>query len=125
MISGALMTFAPLEVMFLLDVFTAAIGISILFFFVKVPFAKKEPPEGQKGISYFHDLKEGLKYLKKQRYILQLCIFMALFLILAVPAALLAPLQVTRDFGAEVWHLTAVEMTFSIGMLLGGLLIGV
>ncbi|GHU65921.1 MFS transporter [Spirochaetia bacterium] len=130
MISGALMTFAPLEVMFLLDVVTAAIGIGILFFFVKAPsLAKKEQPElsveGQKGIPYFHDLKEGLTYIKKHGYILRLCIFMALFMILAAPSALLTPLQVTRKFGAEVWHLTAIEMTFSIGMLLGGLLIGV
>ncbi|GHV15763.1 MFS transporter [Spirochaetia bacterium] len=130
MISGALMAFAPLEVMFLLDVVTAAVGIGILFFFVKVPsLAKKEQAEisaeGQRGISYFHDLKEGLTYIKKHGYILQLCIFMALFMILAAPSAMLTPLQVTRKFGAEVWYLTAIEMTFSIGMLLGGLLIGV
>jgi DHA3 family macrolide efflux protein-like MFS transporter len=130
MIAGALMTFAPLEMLFLLDVVTAAIGISILFFFVKVPLlAKKEPAElpaeGQKGLSYFHDLKEGLKYIKKHGYILQMCIFMGLFMLLATPSALLTPLQVTRDFGNEVWHLTAIEITFSIGMMLGGLLIGV
>jgi DHA3 family macrolide efflux protein-like MFS transporter len=129
MISGALMTFAPLEMMFLFDVITAAIGISILFFFVKAPpLAKKalqEQPDGQKGISYFHDLKEGLNYIKKHGYILSLCIFMDLFLILAAPSALLTPLQVTRKYGDAVWHLSAIEMTFSIGMLLGGLLISV
>ncbi|GHT15425.1 hypothetical protein AGMMS4956_15340 [Bacteroidia bacterium] len=125
MISGALMAFASLEMMFLLDVVTAAIGISILFFFVKAPsLAKKEQPEGQKGISYFHDLKEGLRYIKKHGYILRLCIFMALFMILAAPSAMLTPLQVTRNFGTEVGYLTAIEMTFSIGMMLGGLLIG-
>lgn len=122
MISGALMTFAPLELMFLLDVVTAAIGIGILFFFVKAPSnVKKE----QAKLSYFHDLKEGLTYIKNHGYILRLCVFMALFMILSAPSALLTPLQVTRKFGAEVWHLTAIEMTFSIGMLLGGLLIGV
>ncbi|GAP73050.1 efflux transporter protein [Candidatus Symbiothrix dinenymphae] len=126
MISGALMAFASLEMMFLLDVVTAAIGIGILFFFVKAPsLAKREQPAGQKGISYFHDLKEGLRYIKKHGYILRLCIFMALFMILAAPSAMLTPLQVTRKFGAEVWHLTAIEITFSIGMLLGGLLIGI
>jgi DHA3 family macrolide efflux protein-like MFS transporter len=125
MVSGALMTFAPLEVMFLFDVVTAAIGIGILFFFVKAPPpAKAERAEGKKGASYFHDLKEGLKYMRKHGYILHLCIFMALFLILAAPSALLTPLQVTRDFGTEVWRLTALEMTFSIGMMLGGILIG-
>jgi DHA3 family macrolide efflux protein-like MFS transporter len=49
---------------------------------------------------------------------------MGLFMLLATPSAMLTPLQVTRDFGTEVWHLTAIEMTFSIGMMLGGLLIG-
>jgi DHA3 family macrolide efflux protein-like MFS transporter len=81
MVSGVLMTFAPLEVMFLLDVVTVAVGIGILFFSVKAPpSAKKEQPEEQKGMSYFHDLKEGLKYMRKHGYILHLCIFMALFL---------------------------------------------
>ncbi|GMO62184.1 MAG: MFS transporter [Treponemataceae bacterium] len=122
MLSGALMTFAPLEAMFLLDVVSAAIGIGILLFFVKAPsIVKKDAAK----LSYFHDLKEGLAYIKKHGYILRLCIFMALFMILASPSAMLTPLQVTRKFGAEVWHLTAIEMTFSIGMLLGGLLIGV
>jgi DHA3 family macrolide efflux protein-like MFS transporter len=129
MISGALMTFAPLEMMFLFDVITAAIGISILFFFVKAPLqakkTKQEQPEEQKGISYFYDIKEGLKYIKKQGYILRLCIFMAIFMFLAAPSAFLTPLQVARKYGTEVWHLSAIEITFSIGMLLGGLIISV
>jgi DHA3 family macrolide efflux protein-like MFS transporter len=37
MLSGALMSFAPLEIIFFLDVITALIGISIVFFFVKIP----------------------------------------------------------------------------------------
>jgi DHA3 family macrolide efflux protein-like MFS transporter len=32
-------------------------------------------------------------------------------------------LQVVRSFGDEVWRLTAIEVTFSIGMMLGGFLI--
>jgi DHA3 family macrolide efflux protein-like MFS transporter len=40
----------------------------------------------------------------------------------AAPMAFLTPIQVTRDFGADVWRLTALEITFSAGMLLGGLL---
>lgn len=39
------------------------------------------------------------------------------------PAAFLTPLQVTRSFGEEVWRLSAIEVTFSIGMTVGGLLI--
>jgi DHA3 family macrolide efflux protein-like MFS transporter len=29
---------------------------------------------------------------------------------------------VTRSFGADVWRLTAIEVTFSIGMMLGGIM---
>jgi DHA3 family macrolide efflux protein-like MFS transporter len=40
------------------------------------------------------------------------------------PAAFLTPLQVTRNFGAEVWRLTAIEIAFSAGMMLGGIAVG-
>jgi DHA3 family macrolide efflux protein-like MFS transporter len=46
-----------------------------------------------------------------------------LYFVLVAPAAFLTPLQVTRSFGEDVWRLTAIEITFSIGMMLGGLLI--
>lgn len=32
-------------------------------------------------------------------------------------------LQVTRSFGNDVWRLTAIEITFSAGMMVGGILI--
>jgi DHA3 family macrolide efflux protein-like MFS transporter len=125
MISGALMSFASLEILFFLDVITAAVGISVLFFFVKTPMmAKSEPAENAKGVEYFHDLKEGMKYIHKQGYILRLIIFSGIFMFFASPSALLTPLQVTRNYGNDVWRLTAIEMAFSIGMTAGGILIG-
>ena len=39
------------------------------------------------------------------------------------PAAFLTPLQVTRSFGDDVWRLSAIEIAFSIGMMIGGGLI--
>jgi DHA3 family macrolide efflux protein-like MFS transporter len=121
-ISGAMMAFAALETLFFLDVITALIGISIVVFFVKVP--KKETPE-HKGTAYFHDLKEGMKYIRKHGYVLRMIIFSAIFLFFVAPAALLTPLQVARNFGNDVWRLSAIEITFSIGMMAGGILIGV
>jgi DHA3 family macrolide efflux protein-like MFS transporter len=127
-ISGAMMTFAPLESLFFLDVITALIGIGIVLFFVKTP--EKERPiqgtmTGQKGAAYFHDLKEGMRYIKKHGYVLRMIILSAIFLFFFAPAALLTPLQVTRNFGDDVWRLSAIEITFSIGMMAGGILIGV
>jgi DHA3 family macrolide efflux protein-like MFS transporter len=126
MISGALMSFAPLEILFFLDVLTAAIGIGIVVFFVKAPRTEKSPGKTgkQKGTGYLHDLREGLGYIKNHGYVLRMIVLTAVFLFFFAPSALLTPLQVTRNFGDDVWRLTAIEMTFSVGMMLGGILIG-
>ncbi|MDR2135986.1 MAG: MFS transporter [Treponema sp.] len=125
-ISGALMAAAPLEMLFFLDVVTALIGIAIVLFFVKAPEQEKPAPAaaGQKNTAYFHDLKEGMIYIKKHGYVLRMIVISAVFLFFFSPAALLTPLQVTRNFGSEVWRLSAIEITFSLGMMAGGILIG-
>jgi DHA3 family macrolide efflux protein-like MFS transporter len=125
-ISGVLMSFVPLEIVFFIDVATAAIGISIVAFFVNAPQTKKSSEEAgeQKGITYLHDLREGIRYIRKQGYILRMIIIQAVFLFFFAPSAFLTPLQVTRNFGNDVWRLSAIEITFFIGMMLGGILIG-
>jgi DHA3 family macrolide efflux protein-like MFS transporter len=128
-LSGVLLSFASIEYIFFVDVVTAAIGIAIVFFWVKPPARAATAVPGAKaggtGIDYFHDLKEGFAYMRRHRFILELILFSTLFFIVAAPSAFLTPLQVTRDFGAEVWRLTAIEIAFSAGMLLGGILLGV
>ncbi|MDR0749336.1 MAG: MFS transporter [Tannerellaceae bacterium] len=127
-VSGAIMTFAPLEILFLLDVVTAIIGISIVLFLVKTPEKEKPLAMGataQKGAAYFHDLKAGITYIRQHGFILRIVILSAIFLFFFAPAAFLTPLQVTRTFGDEVWRLSAIEIVFSAGMIAGGLLIGV
>jgi DHA3 family macrolide efflux protein-like MFS transporter len=122
--SAFLMSFVSLESLFFLDLLTAAAGISVLFFFVKVPPAEKSGHE-QAKLEYFHDLKEGINYIRKHRFILLLILLSAAFMFFATPSMLLTPLQVTRNFGNDVWRLSAIEITFSIGMMAGGVLIGV
>jgi DHA3 family macrolide efflux protein-like MFS transporter len=123
MVSGVLMTLAPLHILFFIDVVTAAIGISIVFFLVKVPALEKA--EEQKKPAYFSELREGLRYIRSQGYIFRMIIIAAIFQFFCSPTALLTPLQVTRNFGDDVWRLTAIEIAFSIGMIGGGILIGV
>jgi DHA3 family macrolide efflux protein-like MFS transporter len=124
MISGALMTFAPLHILFFLDVVTAAIGICIVFFFVKVPKTESQILE-QKKADYFLELKDGLKYIKKYGYLYRIIIITAICTFLITPASFLTPLQVTRNFGADVWRLSVMEIIFSVGMMAGGILIGI
>ena len=119
-VSGWLMAVAPLGFIFLIDVITAVIGISILSV-QRIPLHQKAR-EKQKG-GYMDDLKAGLRYVKRSGFIRELLIFYAVFFFLLVPAAQMTPLQVTRTFGDDVWRLTLVEMLFSIGSVAGGVII--
>ncbi|MDL2289709.1 MFS transporter, partial [Clostridia bacterium OttesenSCG-928-F22] len=126
MVSGALMSFAALEYIFFIDVITAAIAIFIMFFFLKLPFKKKE--RSSEKSAYFKELKMGFSYIARHKYLVIFFIACAAFFFLAAPVAFLTPLQVTRSFsgsGNEVWLLSAIEMAFSIGMILGGLLLAI
>jgi DHA3 family macrolide efflux protein-like MFS transporter len=117
-LSGALMTVWPLYRVFLIDVVTAALAISILAFFLRVPpHAKAAAPQ---AVSYFADLKLGLRYIRCHPYLVSFFTFVGTLLLLFVPAAFLTPLQVARSFGPEVWRLTALEVVFSVGMMAGG-----
>ncbi len=49
--------------------------------------------------------------------------FFAVVFVLVVPPSWLTPLMVVRTFGDEVWKLTAMEIAFSVGMMLGGALL--
>ena len=122
-LAGALLTYAELYAILYIDVVTAIIGISILFFLVKIPIKSAKEKAMQSKNSYFDDIKSGLRYISNHQFLKRLFIISALFNILLTPAMLLSPLQVVRDFGPDVWRLTAVEMTFSIGMLCGGITI--
>jgi DHA3 family macrolide efflux protein-like MFS transporter len=120
MVSGALLNFASINFIFYIDIVTAIIGIGIVLFFVQAPYTPKKPVENQ---HYFHELKEGLKYTRNHRFVFRLILISALFFIACSPMMFLTPLQTTRDFGAEVWRLTAIEISFSIGMMAGGIII--
>jgi DHA3 family macrolide efflux protein-like MFS transporter len=124
-LGGVLLTFAPIQTVLFVDVVTAAIGISILAFLVKVPKRAVEASKRSGKPAYFHEMREGLRYIGERRYMKHLFVFFTAYVILIAPAAMLTPLQVTRDFGADVWRLTAVEIGFSVGMAVGGVLISI
>ena len=115
------MTFAPIEILFFFDVVTAVIGIGILLFFVKIPTLEKaESATDWKKVEYFHDLKEGMKYINPHRYILYLIILSGVAVFSMPPMGFLGFLQVSRNFGNDVWRLSAIEVSYSAGMLAGG-----
>jgi len=121
MVSGALMSFADIEVIFFIDVVTAALAIAVMLLLVHVPPHQKALQKQETG--YFEDFRIGLRYIRQHRFVLLFFIYAAVFFFLVSPAAFLTPLQVARKFGEEVWRLMAIEIAFSGGMMLGGVLI--
>jgi len=123
MLGGIIMNYTSLQIIFFIDVVTAIIGISILVFFVKVPNLEKIKTDIKVG--YFHELMEGLRYIKNHGFVFRLIVFCGIFSIFAAPAFLLSPLQVVRNFGDDVWRLSATQVASSIGMIFGGILIAI
>lgn len=118
-VSGAVLSVASLEATLFIDVVTAVIGVGITSTILIKPYEKKL----EHGNSHLEDIKNGFAWLKENRFIRRLLVFQLVILFLISPSAFLTPLMVSRTFGGEVWRLTASEMTYSLGMILGGLLI--
>jgi DHA3 family macrolide efflux protein-like MFS transporter len=122
-VAASLMSVVPLGALFLVDVVTAAGAIAILQFLVKIPKTAGARERAEKP-SYFADLVAGLRYIRSQRFLLLLIVAATFFAIAISPVAFLSPLQVARDFGTEMWRLSAIEVVWAGGMIVGGVLVG-
>lgn len=111
----------PLEWIFGVDVITAMIGIGFL---TLVPVARVLRSSAE-PIGYFTDLVAGFRYVVGHPLIRWLLGLYAVVMVLAAAPSFLTPLMVARTFGEEVWKLTVLELSYSIGMMLAGATIGV
>lgn len=122
-VSGAILSVSTLETTLFIDVFTALIGVGITSV-LAIPGYRKDRMEDHAGTSSgISSLKQGFLYLKTDSFVRHLLLFQIAVLFLISPSAFLTPLMVSRTFGPQVWRLTASEMTYSIGSVLGGILI--
>jgi DHA3 family macrolide efflux protein-like MFS transporter len=119
-IAAVLISWFSIGVLFYIDTLTAILGVSTLIFFVTIP---KHVNEGkEKTTSGFQDFVAGLSYVKSHTFLIPFFIYLFFVLILVSPVAFLSPLQVVRSFetyGTEVFRLTLVEVSFSLGMTIG------
>jgi DHA3 family macrolide efflux protein-like MFS transporter len=118
-LSGAMLSFASLEAIFFVDVVTAMLAVGLLLV-LKVP-ARQSATTGR-TTGYLDDLRAGLDYVGQNQAIKTLFIFFAVVFFLVSPVVFLTPLLVTRSFGDEVWKLTANEVAFFAGSILGGVI---
>ena len=136
MAGGALIMIAPIQALMFIDIITAAIGIGILLFFVKIP-SHSQKAESKAGVKqYFIEIGEGLKYVGKHPFLKRLLVIAAIYNIMIAPASTMSQLQVVRDWGNTIWNmpggfafgpeqrLAALELSFFVGMIIGGLIMG-
>jgi len=107
---------------FFLDISTAVIGIGLLSL-LAVPPLVRQMGAGDGRVGYFDDLVGGLRYAASHAFVRWVLGLYAVVFVLIVAPSYLTPLMLVRTFGAEVWKLTANEIAFSIGMILGGALL--
>jgi len=118
-LSGAILTLFDIVAIFFIDVVTATAAVLTLLIFLRTPAHAKAARRQE--THYLEDMREGFQYMIEHRFLKKLFVFLALFMFLIAPVAFLTPLQVARSFGADVWRLTAIEIAFSVGMTLGGI----
>lgn len=112
---GAILGMFGMQWTFLVDLLTAVIAIAIMFRLKIVTRAADRSDS-----SVLKELREGVRYTWSQPLLRVMLVCYAVTFILITPAAFLSPLMVVRSFGSEVWKLTANEMLWSLGALLGG-----
>ena len=100
---------------FLVDLLTAVIAIAIMF---RLKIVRRAADRSDSSV--LKELREGVRYTWSQLLLRVMLVCYAVTFVLITPAAFLSPLMVVRSFGSEVWKLTANEMLWSLGALLGG-----
>ncbi len=119
--AGAIYALFSLTSIFFIDVVTAAIGIALVAT-IAVPTLRDLTKE---KTGYFDDLVEGVKYVAHHAFVRWLLVLFGVVFLLTVAPSYLTPLMVARTFGDEVWKLTVLEISFSVGMVLGGVILAV
>lgn len=115
-----LFAFVPMNFLILLDVLGAIFGVSLILF-VRIP---KTSALGEE-IHLLSDTKLGFSLLIKNKGLWYLTLIGAAFTLIFMPAVSMYPLMTMDYFQGTVGQAGLIEVVYSVGMLLGGVVIGV
>lgn len=122
-IAGVLYTVWSLSGMVFLDVAGAVIA-SVTVAFIRIPsLPKTEHPAGRSTV--LSEMKAGYRVLRKSRGLFSMLWIGVAFMVLFSPINALFPLMSMEYFGGTTVQASIAEITFSAGMFVGGMLLGV
>lgn len=124
-LGALLLALLPIQSILALDIGTAAIAVTTLFF-VRIP----QPPkvaqvEGVAKPSLWEDMRAGFRYVVGWPGLLIVLIMATLINFLLTPGSALSPLLITEHFGGGVRELGWFDAAFGLGAIAGGVLLGV
>ncbi|MDO9545704.1 MAG: MFS transporter, partial [Pelolinea sp.] len=107
-----------------IDILTAVIAITTLLF-IAIPQTDRLEDNPKKLTKIFEDIQEGFKYLLGWQGLFYLTIAAALLNFLVTPGYTFTPLLITGHFKKGIIELSMVESVFSMGMIIGGLVLSI
>jgi DHA3 family macrolide efflux protein-like MFS transporter len=123
-LGALLLEVLPLQGVLAIDVGTALLAITPLFF-IAVPQPRRREPAQAKRSSLRQDFREGLRYVWAWPGLMMILFIAAAINLILSPVSSFLPLLVTGHFGGGALQLGWLESAFGIGILAGGLSIGV
>ncbi len=122
-IGAILINALPLQNVLMIDVLTALLGITPLFFvFIPQPNQTSNPTL---SFSLLSDLKSGMRYIISMRGFLHIIVMMSILNFLLDPAFSLMPILVQKHFEGGAMQFARVRSAASIGGLASGLIFSV
>jgi DHA3 family macrolide efflux protein-like MFS transporter len=100
------------------DVATAALAIAVM-----ARISVKSIRQAHGSATVWQDIFYGISYTFRHMRLRRLIICSLFSFFLVTPAAVLTQLMVERTFGAEIWRLTANEIVWTIGSMIGGVFV--
>jgi DHA3 family macrolide efflux protein-like MFS transporter len=122
-LGALLLAWLPMQGILSIDMVTAVFAVTPLFF-VRIPQPSATTAKDGKRPSFWEDFRAGFTYLFSWPGMLTLIVMSATINFLFSPAVSLTPLLVLNYFGGGPVQLSWMEMGFSIGAVLGGLVLG-
>jgi DHA3 family macrolide efflux protein-like MFS transporter len=124
-LGALLLNVLPMQGVLAIDVVTAILAISPLFF-VHIPQPERAEAAAQASRpSMVADLREALRFLRAWPGILMIIVIAVLVNLFIYPALSLQPLLVTEHFGGDALQLAWLQSAFGVGIVSGGITLSV
>jgi DHA3 family macrolide efflux protein-like MFS transporter len=125
-LGALLLAVLPMQGVLAVDIVTAAIAISMLIFFVKVPQPTTKPKlDKVTPRSLLADVRDAARYIVTWPGLFLLILMASLLNMFLAPGGNLLPLHVTTFFGKGAQELAWMQVAMGVGGIVGGLLLGV